>query len=165
MAATRIMAIHVGKSGSAQKAVSRVIDYVENPEKTNNKQLVSSYQCNPSIAGTEFMFLRGQYLRNTGRSQGKNEVAAYHIRQSFVPGEDTPEEANRLGCEFAKRFTKGKHAFVVCTHIDKVHIHNHIVWSSTIQYRFMVYFQAIQNQFQLSIIIGTISEIVNKSLT
>ena len=131
MAATRIMAIHVGKSGNAQKAVSRVIDYVENPEKTDNKQLVSSFQCNPQIAGTEFMFLRGQYLHNTGRSQGKNEVVAYHVRQSFVPGEITPEEANRLGYEFAKRFTKGKHAFVVCTHIDKAHIHNHIVWSST----------------------------------
>ena len=52
------------------------------------------------------------------------------MRQSFLPGEITPEEANRLGVEFAKRFTKGNHAFVVCTHIDKAHIHNHIIWSS-----------------------------------
>ena len=47
------------------------------------------------------------------------------LRQSFVPGEITPEEANRLGCELAKRFTKGNHAYIVCTHIDKAHIHNH----------------------------------------
>lgn len=57
-------------------------------------------------------------------------MIAYHVRQSFAPGEITPEEANRLGVEFAKRFTKGKHAFVVCTHIDKAHTHNHIIWSS-----------------------------------
>ena len=52
------------------------------------------------------------------------------MRQSFRPGEISPEEANRLGVEFAKRFTKGNHAYVVCTHIDKSHIHNHIIWSS-----------------------------------
>ena len=57
-------------------------------------------------------------------------MIAYHVRQSFVPGEITPEEANRLGGEFARRFTKGNHAFVVCTHIDKEHIHNHIIWSA-----------------------------------
>ena len=57
-------------------------------------------------------------------------MIAYHVRQSFVPGEITPEEANRLGVEFARRFTKGKHAFVVCTHIDKAHVHNHIIWNS-----------------------------------
>ena len=56
--------------------------------------------------------------------------AAPKVRQSFVPGEITPEEANRLGVEFAKRFTKGNHAFVVCTHIDKSHIHNHIIWNA-----------------------------------
>ena len=57
-------------------------------------------------------------------------MIAYHLRQSFVPGEITPEEANRLGCELARRFTKGKHAFIVCTHIDKKHIHNHIIFNS-----------------------------------
>ena len=58
-------------------------------------------------------------------------MLAYQIRQSFVPGEITPEEANRLGRELAMRFTKGNHAFVVCTHIDKAHIHNHIIFNST----------------------------------
>ncbi len=67
---------------------------------------------------------------STGRVRGTDDVIAYHVRQSFRPGEITPEEANRLGVEFAKRFTKGNHAFVVCTHIDKSHIHNHIIWSA-----------------------------------
>ena len=58
-------------------------------------------------------------------------MIAYTIRQSFVPGEITPEEANRLGYALAMRFTKGSHAFIVCTHVDKAHIHNHIIWNST----------------------------------
>lgn len=58
-------------------------------------------------------------------------MIAYHLRQSFRPGEITLEEANRLGCELVKRFTKKNNAFVVCTHIDKAHVHNHIIWSAT----------------------------------
>ena len=73
------------------------------------------------------MLAKRQYIAATGRVRGKDDVIAYHVRQSFKPGEITPEEANRLGVEFAKRFTRGKHAFIVCTHIDKAHIHNHII--------------------------------------
>ena len=58
-------------------------------------------------------------------------MIAYQIRQSFKPGEITPEEANEIGYELAMRFTKGKHAFLVATHIDKAHIHNHIIYNST----------------------------------
>ena len=58
-------------------------------------------------------------------------MIAYQVRQSFRPGEITPEEANRIGYEFAERFLKGNHAFIVCTHTDKQHIHNHIYWNST----------------------------------
>ena len=59
------------------------------------------------------------------------DVIAYQVRQSFHPGEITPEEANRIGYEFAEHFLKGNHAFIVCTHTDKQHIHNHIYWNST----------------------------------
>jgi len=58
-------------------------------------------------------------------------VIAYQVRQSFKPGEVTPEEANRIGYEFAERFLKGKHAFIVATHTDRAHIHNHIIYNST----------------------------------
>ena len=66
----------------------------------------------------------------TGRRQ-KHDVIAYQIRQSFKPGEVTPEEANRIGYELGMRFTKGKHAFIVATHTDRAHIHNHIIFNST----------------------------------
>lgn len=61
----------------------------------------------------------------------ENDIIAYQIRQSFKPGEVSPEEANRISYEFAERFLKGSHAFIVCTHTDKSHIHNHIYWNST----------------------------------
>lgn len=58
-------------------------------------------------------------------------MIAYQVRQSFRPGEVTPEEANKIGYEFAERFLKGKHAFIVATHTDRAHIHNHIIYNST----------------------------------
>ena len=78
----------------------------------------------------EFLLSKRQYEQITGRRQ-RHEVIAYQIRQSFKPGEITPEEANRLGRELALRFTKGKYAFLVATHTDRAHIHNHIVFNST----------------------------------
>ena len=131
MATTRIMSLHIGKGRTVGKAISDIIDYVENPDKTDGGRLISSYQCDSRIADAEFLFSKRQYLAKTGRKRGADDVIAYTIRQSFVPGEITPEEANRLGYELARRFTKGKHAFIVCTHVDKAHIHNHIIWNST----------------------------------
>ena len=97
---------------------------------TDNGKLITGYACDSRTADAEFLLAKRQYIAATGRVRGANDVIAYHVRQSFRPGEITLEEANRLGVEFARRFTKENHAFVVCTHIDKSHIHNHIIWSS-----------------------------------
>ena len=130
MATTRIMPLHIGKGRTESKAVSDIIDYAENPQKTDNGRLITGYGCDSRTADAEFLLAKRQYIAATGRVRGADDVIAYHVRQSFKPGEITPEEANRLGVEFAKQFTKGRHAFVVCTHIDKSHIHNHIIWSA-----------------------------------
>ena len=130
MATTRIMPLHIGKGRTESQAISDIIDYVANPQKTDNGKLITGYGCDSRTADAEFLLAKRQYIAATGRVRGADDVIAYHVRQSFKPGEITPEEANRLGVEFAKRFTKGNHAFVVCTHIDKSHIHNHIIWSS-----------------------------------
>lgn len=130
MATTRIMPLHVGKGRTESRAISDIIDYVANSKKTDNGRLITGYACDSRTADAEFLLAKRQYIAATGRVRGADDVIAYHVRQSFRPGEITPEEANRLGVEFAKRFTKGNHAFVVCTHIDKSHIHNHIIWSS-----------------------------------
>ena len=130
MATTRIMPLHIGKGRTESKAVSDIIDYVENPQKTDNGRLITGYGCDSRTADAEFLLAKRQYIAATGRVRGADDVIAYHVRQSFKPGEITPEEANRLGVEFARRFTKGRHAFVVCTHIDRSHVHNHIIWSA-----------------------------------
>ena len=130
MATTRIMPLHVGKGRTESRAISDIIDYVANPQKTDGGKFITGFACDSRTADAEFLLAKRQYIAATGRVRGKDDVIAYHVRQSFMPGEITPEEANRLGVEFAKRFTKGKHAFVVCTHIDKAHVHNHIIWSS-----------------------------------
>ena len=128
MATTRLMPLHTGKGRTVGQAI---IDYTENPQKTDGGRLITSWQCDSRIADAEFLFTKNQYIQKTGRVRGEDDVIAYHLRQSFVPGEITPEDANRLGCELAKRFTKGNHAYIVCTHIDKAHIHNHVIWNST----------------------------------
>lgn len=76
------------------------------------------------------MLSKRQYEQFTGRTQYSN-VIAYQVRQSFKPGEITPEEANQVGYEFASRFLKGQHAFIVATYTDRAHIHNYIMWNST----------------------------------
>ena len=130
MATTRIMPLHVGKGRTVGRAIRDIIGYVQNPDKTDGGRLISCYECDSRTADAEFLLAKRQYTAATGRVRGKDDVIAYHLRQSFVPGEITPEEANRLGVEMARRFTKGGHAFVVCTHIDKSHVHNHIIWSA-----------------------------------
>ena len=130
MATTRLMALHIGKGRTFSTAIKDIIDYVENPEKTERGQLITSYQCSSQIADAEFLLFKKQYIQKTGRRRGADDVIAYHLRQSFVPGEITAVEANRLGQELAMRFTKGNNAFIVCTDVDKKHIHNHIIFSA-----------------------------------
>ena len=130
MAATRLIALHKNKGKSVAACLKSRTDYARNPDKTEQGQLVSSYKCSPLTVDEEFMLSKRQYELVTGRRQ-KNDVIAYQIRQSFKPGEITAEEANKVGYELAMRFTKGKYAFLVATHTDREHIHNHIIYNST----------------------------------
>lgn len=130
MATTNLIPLHPGRDGRMDKAIYRVIGYVENPDKTQNGNLITGYSCDPHTAAGEFALDKKKYLMRTGRVRGSDDVIAYHLRQSFAPGEITPEEANRLGYELAMRFTKGDHAFIVATHTDRQHIHNHIIFSA-----------------------------------
>ena len=130
MAATRLIALHKNKGKSVAACLKSRTDYVQNPDKTEQGELVSCHECSPLTVDEEFMLTKRQYELATGRRQ-KSDVIAYQIRQSFKPGEITAEEANKVGYELAMRFTKGKHAFVVATHTDRHHIHNHVIFNST----------------------------------
>ena len=130
IAATRLIVLHKNKGKSVVACLKSRTDYAQNPEKTEQGELVSSYECSPLTVDEEFMLSKRQYELATGRRQ-RSDVIAYQIRQSFKPGEITAEEANKVGYELAMRFTKGKYAFIVATHTDREHIHNHIIYNST----------------------------------
>ena len=122
--------MHKNRGKTLLSCLAARTDYAMDKDKTADGELISSYECAPQTAAEEFALSKQIYFQKTGREQ-ENDVIAYQFRQSFKPGEVTAEEANRIGYEFAERFLKGRHAFIVCTHINRHHIHNHVIWNST----------------------------------
>lgn len=122
--------MHQNKGKTIADCLAKRTDYAKNPEKTSEGELLSAYECDPRTVQAEFLLTKRKYEDITGRKQKKN-VIAYQIRQAFKPDEVTPEQAMQIGYELGMRFTKGKHAFIVATHVDKAHIHNHIIFNST----------------------------------
>ncbi|MDR2570133.1 MAG: relaxase/mobilization nuclease domain-containing protein, partial [Oscillospiraceae bacterium] len=110
-------------------SLKNIIEYAENHDKTENGEFVLTYECDTQTADTDFLAAKKEYHRNTGRKQ-KSDVLGYSIIQSFKPGEVTPQRAAAIGYELAMRWTKGNHAFVVGTHLDKSHLHCHVVFNS-----------------------------------
>jgi len=131
VATTWIKSLHVNKGKTIAQTLADRTDYAENPEKTKKGELVTGYGCDPPVADEQFLIAKKEYEFITGRNQGARNVLAYHIRQSYKPGEVSPEEANQIGYDLAARFFKGKHAYIVATHVDKHHAHNHIIVNST----------------------------------
>lgn len=129
MAATMLIPLHHVKSKSVRECLDRSINYVRDSRKTEDEKYVSTYGCDPNSVTEQFLLSRKLYEDNV-RKPHKNDVIAYQIRQAFKPGEITPERANEIGYELAMKFTKGKHAFIVTTHTDKHHIHNHVVFNA-----------------------------------
>ena len=113
MAYTKIHAI--------KATVDKAIDYICNPEKTDEKMFVSSYACSPETAAYDF-----KYTLDHCRENSPNK--AYHLIQAFAPGEVGFEEAHHIGKELADKLLEGKYSYVVTTHIDKEHVHNHIIF-------------------------------------
>ena len=101
--------------------VSKAVDYICNPAKTDEGILISSYGCSPETAAYDFKFA----LSKTSQSDPNK---AYHLIQSFLPGEVTYKEAHQIGVELADRLLEGKYSYVVSTHIDKGHVHNHVIF-------------------------------------
>ena len=105
----------------------KALDYITNPDKTEEKLLVSSFGCSPETADLEFSMTREMAKKN-GMDKGDN--LAFHLIQSFKPGEVDAENAHRLGQQFADEVLKGKYEYVISTHVDKNHIHNHIIFNA-----------------------------------
>ena len=104
--------------------VQKAVDYICNPEKTNGELLVDSFACSPKTAGVEF-----DMALNYGSRRGSNK--AFHLIQSFAPGEVDAETAHKIGVELADKLLKGNHSYVVTTHVDTTSVHNHIMFCSS----------------------------------
>ena len=111
----------VTKIKPIKSTLSKALDYIQNPAKTDGKMLVSSFGCSAETADIEFQYTLSQAL-----DKGSN--LAHHLIQAFDPGETTPEQAHEIGRQLADAVTKGQHEYVLTTHIDKGHIHNHIIF-------------------------------------
>ena len=111
----------VTKIKPVKSTLSKALDYIENPDKTDGKMLISSFGCSYETADIEF-----GYTLSQARDKGNN--LAFHLIQSFAPGEVDYEKAHEIGKQLADAVTKGQHEYVVTTHIDKGHIHNHVIF-------------------------------------
>ena len=113
----------VTKTHPIKSTLKAAIDYICNPAKTDGSLLISAYGCSAETADIEFAWTR-QYAIDRGENLGR------HLIQAFAPGEVTPEEAHQIGLELAKEILGGKYEFVLTTHIDRGHIHNHVIWNA-----------------------------------
>ena len=113
----------VTKTHPIKSTLKAAIDYIYNPEKTDGKLLVSSYGCTAETADIEFAWTRRHSI-DKGTNLGR------HLIQAFEPGEVTPDEAHEIGMQLAKEILGGKYEFVLTTHIDKDHIHNHLIFNA-----------------------------------
>ena len=113
----------VTKIHPIKSTLKLAFEYILNPEKTDEKMLASSFGCGIETADMEFKFTRDN-------AKGKSPNLAHHLIQSFEPGETTPEEAHEIGMRLAEEVLGGKYEFVLTTHIDKGHIHNHIIYNA-----------------------------------
>ena len=111
----------VTKIKPIKSTLSKALDYIENPDKTDGKMLVSSFGCSYETADIEFEYTLSQALQ-------KGNNLAFHLIQSFEPGEVDYETAHKIGKQLADAVTKGQHEYVLTTHIDKGHVHNHIIF-------------------------------------
>ena len=111
----------VTKIKPIKSTLSKALDYIQNPDKTDGKTLVSSFGCSYETADIEFGFTLAQAI-----DKGNN--LAHHLIQSFEPGEVDYEKAHEIGKQLADAVTKGQHEYVLTTHIDKGHVHNHIIF-------------------------------------
>lgn len=113
----------VTKTHPIKSTLKKAIDYICNPDKTDGKLLVSSFGCAAETADIEFAWTRH-------RSIDKGINLGRHLIQAFEPGEVTPEQAHEIGMQLAKEVLGGKYEFVLTTHIDKGHVHNHLIFNA-----------------------------------
>lgn len=134
MAITKIHAI--------QATVHKAITYICNPDKTDGNTLISSYCCSPETAAYDFKF-------SLSKTKQSDPNKAFHLIQSFMPGEVSYEEAHTVGVELADRLLEGKYSYIVSTHIDMGHVHNHIIFCAADNVNYEKYHDCKQSYYHI----------------
>ena len=113
----------VTKIHPIKNTLTLALDYIMNEDKTDEKILITSFACNPQTAHLEFEQTKKE-------CNSKAKILARHLIQAFAPGETTPEQAHQIGLDLCERVLQGKYEYVLTTHIDKDHLHNHILFNN-----------------------------------
>ena len=132
----------ITKTHPIKSTLKAAIDYILNPEKTDGKLLASSFGCGMETADIEFA-----WTREMAGDRGTH--LARHLIQSFAVGETTPEEAHKIGMELAEKILGGKYEFVLTTHVDKGHLHNHLIFNSVSFIDYKKYHSNKQSYYQI----------------
>ena len=132
----------VTKIHSIKSTLGKAIDYICDEKKTDEKVLISSYGCSPETADIEF-----NYTLSKNADSGTN--LAFHLIQSFAPGETTGEEAHRMGSELAEQLLQGKYSYVLATHVDRDHIHNHLIFCAADNIEYKKYHDCKQSYYHI----------------
>ena len=134
MAYTKIHAI--------KSTVDKAITYICNPAKTDDSIFISAYACTPETAAIDF-----KYTLDHCRENSRNK--AYHLIQAFAPGEVSYEEAHEIGKQLADRVLEGKYSYVITTHIDRDHVHNHIIFCAADNIKYDKYHDCKQSYYRI----------------
>ena len=132
----------ITKIHAVQATVHKAIAYICNPDKTDENTLISSYCCSPETAAYDFKF-------SLSKTKQSDPNKAFHLIQSFMPGEVSYEEAHTVGVELADKLLEGKYSYIVSTHIDRGHVHNHIIFCAADNVNYEKYHDCKQSYYHI----------------
>lgn len=136
----------VTKIHGIKTTVDKAIEYICNPDKTDQNLYISSFACSPETAALDFKYT----LDHTHDCRDPhNTNKAFHLIQAFSPGEVSYEEAHQIGKELADRLLEGKYSYVLTTHTDKGHVHNHLIFCSADNITFSHYHDCKKNYWKI----------------
>lgn len=150
----------VTKIHGIKTTVDKAIEYICNPDKTDQNLYISSFACSPEIAVLDFKYT----LDHTHDCRDPhNTNKAFHLIQAFSPGEVSYEEAHQIGKELADRLLEGKYSYVLTTHTDKGHVHNHLIFCSADNITFSHYHDCKKNYWKIRNLSDTLCQEHNLS--
>lgn len=150
----------VTKIHGIKTTVDKAIEYICNPDKTDQNLYISSFACSPETAVLDFKYT----LDHTHDCRDPhNTNKAFHLIQAFSPGEVSYEEAHQIGRELADRLLEGKYSYVLTTHTDKGHVHNHLIFCSADNITFSHYHDCKKNYWKIRNLSDTLCQEHNLS--